>query len=104
MVVFGGFCAFHGAKMACPAAPRRDHILQLVWITYQPPYTISKYQVGNTYDNQVGPGSGSGPKKMVLVTQKKSFSYRGLTAKNSDSLAVIENMASSGDLHTHNPW
>ena len=35
---------------------------------------------------------------MVLVTQKKSFSYRGLTAKNSDSLAIIENMASSGDL------
>ena len=47
---------------------------------------------------------GGWPKKMVLVTKKKSFSYRGLTAKNSDSLAVIENMASSGDLHTHNPW
>jgi len=51
------------------------------------------------------PAQGGGdPKKMVLVAQKKSFGYRALTAKNSDSLAVIENMANCGDLHTHNPW
>ena len=81
MVVFGGFCAFHGAKMACPAAPRRDHILQLVWITYQPPCTISKYQVGNTYDNQVGPGSGSGPKKNGSGDPKKKFQLSGFNCQ-----------------------
>ena len=66
---------------------------------YQMSYTI-KYTrcLVHKIFRMLGLGKGGWSKKMVLVAQKKSFRFWALTAKNSDSLAVIENMASSGDL------
>ena len=82
-----------------------DAASHVVSLHTKPPIHLSMYQDVHVGENHgCGPGEGGWSKKMVLVTQKKSFRFWALTAKNSDSLAVIENMASSGSLHTHNPW
>ena len=76
-----------------------DAASHVVSLHTKPPIHLSMYQDVHVVKNHgCGPGGGGWSKIMVLVTQKKSFRFWTLTAKNSDSLAVIENMASSGSL------